>query len=224
MFKDEYVQLVDRMGSDLTVVNSARVSFSKTSALDDNGNLSDRDARLIKYLAEHNHISPFFHPMITVRINMPIFVMRQWYKSQIGFARNETSRRYISTLPEYWTPGEWRLASMNKKQGSGDGVRLLNFMKGDGGLPVDYNDICESSIGFYNELIDRGIAPEQARIVLPQSMMTEFIETASLAAYARLVKLRTTPDAQYEIRLYAERVSTIMSELFPVSWKALMNN
>ena len=230
MFKPEYVERVDFMGGDLTVCIAARVSFSKQTTweniTDEDGYcidrvLSERDGKLVNYLAKHGHISPFFHPMITLRIKMPIFVARQWYKSQIGFARNEVSRRYVSDEPEFWIPTEWRMAAKDKKQGSSDEVRT------DSELGFTYGfvrNLINESVSVYNCLIDEGVAPEMARMILPQSMMTSFVETASLAAYARLVKLRTTSDAQQEIRDYANRVSEIMAELFPVSWKALMEH
>lgn len=222
MFKHEYVTLVDVMGSDLRVCESARVSFAKKTELDEDSNLKESDKKLINYLASHGHISPFFHPMITLRIKMPIFVARQWFKSQIGFARNETSRRYVSDAPEFWTPTEWRKAATDKKQGSSDEV--LEYPDKNV-LDEDYQRIIGLSSEIYDFAINKlGTSPEQARMLLPQSMMTEFIETSSLAAYARLVKLRTTPDAQAEIRDYAHAVSEIMCELFPVSWKALMEN
>ncbi len=245
MFKPEYIALVDSMGDDLRVCSAARVSFAKESEWEqekwEDGwgkdhygpkKLSDKDTKLIGYLAKHGHISPFFHPMITLRIKMPIFVARQWFKSQIGFARNETSRRYVSDAPEFWIPTEWRKASADKKQGSSDETVDEPCFYPDEFFPqgewrgtiMNAEKLAAICAGYYESLIAAGIAPEQARMILPQSMLTEFVETASLAAYARLVKLRTTPDAQLEIRLYANRISEIMGELFPVSWKALMEN
>jgi thymidylate synthase (FAD) len=240
-FKPEYVTLIDSMGTDLTTVNSARVSFSKVSNwawevfdFDEDDNsiptgeraLEEKDAKLINYLAKHHHWTPFSQNAITLRIKMPIFVERQWMKSQIGFTRNSESRRYISTEPEFWIPTEWRMAAKDKKQGSSDEVKEIDDICAttkDGDW-IFLEDMYANSLSYYKDAIEKGIAPEQARMILPQSMFTTFIETASLAAYARLVKLRTTPDAQSEIRDYANRVSEIMGELFPVSWKALMEN
>lgn len=209
----EQVKLVDVMGSDLMVVNSARVSFNKFSEF-----ISKGDEKLIKYLALHNHVTPFFHPQVQFRIRMPVFIARQWFKHTIGFSRNEISRRYISSKPECWLPLSLREKDENKKQGSRDNFEdkeleesLLGVMK----------DVIELSMSSYDHLIESNVAPEIARSILPQSMYTEFIETGSLAAYARLYKLRTTPDAQKEIREYAEEIGKVMATKFPISWAAL---
>ena len=207
------VTCLNVMGDDLTVVNAARVSFAKTSYWHDGDELKEQDAKLIKYLAAHKHWTPFSQPQIQFRIKMPIFVARQWYKHQVGFTRNEVSRRYVSDTPECYTPSVWRKASPNIKQGSLD----------------DTVDICddvartlmEDTINLYDDLISAGVCPEQARMVLPQSMFTEFVEVGSLAAYARLYSLRSSEDAQKEIRDYAESVGIILMALFPYSWAAL---
>ena len=208
------VRLLDRMGSDITVVNAARVSFSKQSMYTDEGILNDADAKLIKYLASHKHWTPFSQPQIQLRIKMPIFVARQWYKHQVGFTRNEESRRYISDTPVCYVPREWRKAAENVKQGSSEEV-VEN--------PPHASGYISMLSELYRELLDCGVCPEQARMVLPQSMYTEFVETGSLAAYARLYSLRSSKDAQKEVRLYAEAVGKIISPLFPVSWEALTN-
>ena len=207
------IELLGCFGDDLTVVNAARVSFSKES-----NELTEGDKKLIVYLAKHNHVSPFFHPQIRLRIKMPIFVAREWYRHTIGFARNEVSRRYVDSVPECYVPqvDSIRERDSNKKQGSKS-------------TPVDnslYAKFCmeeltKSCINTYNTLLDAKVAPEVARMILPQSMHTEFIETASLYAYARLCKLRLSPDAQHEIRLYAEALSNLLEKEFPVSWSAL---
>jgi thymidylate synthase (FAD) len=194
------------------VVNAARVSFNKTST-----ELTAGDKKLITYLATHNHVTPFFHPQIQFRFKMPIFLAREWFRHQIGFARNEVSRRYVDERPDMFEPQYLRKRDSNKKQGS----------KED---PVEYNGLCmelmqrhsENSIDLYETLLANDVCPEQARMVLPQSMYTEFIETGSLAAYARLCKLRLDPHAQKEIREYAQLVSDILAEKFPVSWNALI--
>jgi thymidylate synthase (FAD) len=207
------VELQEVFGNDLLVVNAARVSFSKESH-----EMTLGDEKLIKYLAKHNHISPFFHPQIRFRIKMPIFVAREWYRHQIGFARNEVSRRYVDDIPECWIPRseDLRERDAKVKQGSKDSA----VQNAD-----EIHDIIEkhtqSSVTMYTYLLGQGIAPEVARCVLPQSMMTEFIETGSLAAYARLFKLRSDPSAQKEIRMYAEKIGEFLSKCFPVSWKAL---
>lgn len=205
------VTLLDTFGDDLTVVNAARVSFAKEST-----EMTTGDERLVKYLANHNHVTPFFHPQLRFRLKMPIFIAREWYRHQIGFARNEVSRRYVDTLPEIWEPSMLRERDTNKKQGSKDTAieqneECLNMIKSHS----------DSTLELYNTLLSKGVCPEQARIVLPQSMLTEFIETGSLAAYARLYKLRSDPTAQREIQDLAERVGTLIAEKFPVSWKAL---
>lgn len=210
------VELLEVMGNDLTVVNAARVSFNKESK-----EMTPQDEKLINYLAKHNHVTPFFHPQIRFRIKMPIFVAREWYRHQIGFARNEVSRRYVDSEPEFYLPKEndIRERDKNLKQGSKD-------------TPVeDAKDIhqmmvesTQSALDTYNALLDSNVAPEVARMVLPQNMMTEFIETGSLAAYARLCKLRLDPSAQKEIQYYAQKVSDLLQERFPVSWKALNNH
>lgn len=218
------VQLVDHMGSDLTVVNAARVSMDKESAyvydsILDRENLPVADVRLINYLAKHGHWTPFSQPQIQLRIKMPIFVARQWFKHQVGYTRNEVSRRYVSTTPELYTPKEWRMKADNVKQGSSDDV-----YKGHPKQPrtsFSPNGVMNIALRMYDYMIDEGICPEQARMVLPQSMYTEFVETGSLAAYARLAKLRLDPHAQKEVREYAKAVSDIIQPLFPFSWSAL---
>ena len=210
------VELLHVMGDDLMVVNAARVSFAKECT-----EFKEQDTKLVNYLAKHNHISPFFHPQIQFRIKMPIFVAREWYRHQIGFSRNEVSRRYVSDMPECWTPEltDFREKDAKIKQGSKD-------------TPIELADVAQNlyatstriSLEAYDELLKLGVAPEVARTVLPQSMYTEFIETGSLAAYSRLYKLRTSTDAQREIQKYANEIGKLLEEKFPVSWKALTGN
>jgi len=210
-----HVKILDVFGSDLTVVNAARVSFAKEST-----NINVRDEGLIKYLAKHNHISPFFHPQIRFRFKMPIFIAREWYRHTIGFARNEVSRRYVDDPPECWipVPEDIRQRDMNKKQGSKDtpvkDAEILHT------IFVDTTTIIQE---VYEKLIHLNVAPEVARAILPQSMYTEFIETGSLYAYARLCKLRQDPQAQKEVRDYADAVSEALTAAFPYSWAALMD-
>lgn len=206
-----YVELLDTFGSDLTVVNAARVSFNKTA-----DELTDRDAKLIKYLADHKHVTPFFHPQAQFRLKMPIFVAREWFRHQIGFARNEVSRRYVDSTPEMYLPAIVRARDKNLKQGSKSEPILANALGRD--LIQDIND---RALETYEQLLEMGTAPEVARTVLPQGMFTEFIETGSLAAYARLCSLRLDPAAQWEIRQYAEAVRQLLMSRFPVSWAAL---
>jgi thymidylate synthase (FAD) len=207
------IELLHSMGDDLMVVNAARVSFAKEAT-----EFKEQDAKLIKYLAKHNHISPFFHPQIQFRIRMPIFVAREWYRHQIGFSRNEVSRRYVSDMPDCWKPKDedFRERDAKLKQGSKDtpieDVEIARNV---------YETTTRVSLESYDALLKLGVAPEVARTVLPQSMYTEFIETGSLAAYARLYKLRTSPDAQREIQNYARKIGAILEDVFPVSWNAL---
>jgi len=207
------MELLDVFGNDLTVVNAARVSFAKESA-----EFSEKDGKLIKYLAKHNHITPFFHPQIRLRIKMPIFVAREWYRHQIGFARNEVSRRYVDTVPECWipSPDQIRERDPKLKQGSKE-TPVLNAEE----IHRMMKTHTEVNVMVYQDLLSKGVAPEIARCVLPQSMYTEFIETGSLAAYARLYKLRTDPTAQREIQDYARKLGELIEPLFPISWKEL---
>lgn len=206
-----FVECLDVFGDDLLVVNAARVSFNKESH-----ELTDKDGKLINYLAKNGHITPFFHPQVRFRIKMPIFVAREWFRHQIGFARNEVSRRYVDSDPEMYVPEVCRQRDPNLKQGSKQEPVKDNSM-----CICAMNEINERCLHMYKALMEQGVCPEQARMVLPQSMYTEFIETGSLSAYARLCGLRLDPHAQKEIQEYAEAVSKLMEEKFPVSWKAL---
>jgi thymidylate synthase (FAD) len=208
-----FIELLDTFGSDITVVNAARVSFAKEVT-----EMKAGDEKLVKYLAEHDHVSPFFHPQARFRIKMPIFVAREWYRHQIGFARNEVSRRYVDTVPECWTPApsELRERDPRAKQGSKE-----NAVDSSPALHESIREFNEGAVYLYQKLLGEGVAPEIARTILPQSMYTEFIETGSLAAYARLCGLRLGSDAQVEIRGYATGLSTLLAPRFPVSWPAL---
>jgi len=208
-----FVECLETFGDDLTVVNAARVSFDKTSY-----ELSEPDKKLIHYLAKHDHVSPFFHPQVRFRLKMPLFVAREWFRHTIGFARNEVSRRYVDSPPQCWVPNpdEIRERDPKAKQGSkstpvSDSTEAWELMSRQ----------VELSLQTYNDLLQKGVAPEIARSILPQSMYTEFIETASVAAYARLCHLRLGPDAQKEIRQYAQFVNQSLEHVFPVSWNAL---
>jgi thymidylate synthase (FAD) len=221
-----FVEYVDHLGDDLTVVNAARVSFNKESDWDSEPNwtgyreqkLSDRDRKLIKYLATHKHWTPFAHPQITLRIKAPIFVRTQLFKHKVGFTENEVSRRYVSDPPSVYMP-RWRGKPTNgAKQGSED------FMP----IDEDYNTVnrhyemtVKEALLTYDELLNRGVAPEQARAVLPQGTYTEWWWTGSLAAYARVFSQRSDPHAQWECRQYADAINLIIQPLFPHSWVAL---
>ena len=206
-----FVECLDVFGDDLLVVNAARVSFNKETH-----EMTDRDGKLINYLAKNGHITPFFHPQIRFRIKMPIFVAREWFRHQIGFARNEVSRRYVDSEPEFFVPETCRQRDPNLKQGSKQEPVKDNLL-----CICAMNEANERTMYIYKALLEQGVCPEQARMVLPQSMYTEFIETGSLSAYARLCGLRLDPHAQKEIQEYAEAVSKLIEGKFPVSWKAL---
>lgn len=208
-----FIECLEKFGDDLTVVNAARVSFDKVSL-----SLTEGDKKLISYLAKHDHVSPFFHPQVRFRIKMPIFVCREYFRHNIGLSRNEISRRYVDFAPECWVPKpeEIRERDPKLKQGS----KLTPVEDSEGAWKL-MDDQVKSAMNTYDELLKRGVAPEIARSVLPQSMYSMFIETGSLAAFARICGLRLDPTAQKEIRDYATAIDTIMRDLFPVSWEAL---
>ena len=207
------VELIDVMGSDLTVVNAARVSFDKHHT-----ELEDNDEKLIAYLAKHGHWTPFGHPQIQFRISAPIYVARQLVKHQVGLVWNEVSRRYVDTIPSFYITDKWRSRAENKKQGSG---KELVTLEG-----TDYDMIQAAhtaSVDSYSHLLAKGIAPEQARMVLPQSMYTQWYWTGSLYAFARVCKLRMSPDAQEETKQIAEQIACKTQYKFPISWKYLLS-
>ena len=208
-----FVECIEKFGDDLTVVNAARVSFDKIST-----ELTEGDKKLINYLAKHDHISPFFHPQVRFRIKMPIFVCREWYRHTIGFARNEVSRRYVDSPPECWVPQPNEIRERDPKVKQGSKTTPVNESEEVHGIIATQTAF---AIKIYNDLLANDVAPEVARGILPQSMYTEFVETGSLAAYARLCHLRLGSDAQNEIRIYAGLVDKCLTEAFPVSWKAL---
>ena len=207
------VEVLETMGNDLMVVNAARVSFAKESH-----EMTGADEKLIRYLARNGHISPFFHPMIQLRLKMPIFVAREWFRHTIGFARNEVSRRYVDDVPECFVPEHIRARDPKLKQGS-----KLEDVSDNDKVHEIMAQCSKDSMETYKKLLELNVAPEVARMVLPQSMYTEFIETGSLYAYARLCKLRLDPHAQKEIQEYAIALDTLFRTHFPVSWAALMD-
>lgn len=208
------VSLLDCMGSDLTVVNAARVSFAKSSK-----SLSEQDKRLIHYLAEHKHWTPFGHCFLQFRIQAPIFVARQLQKHAVGLCWNEVSRRYVDTEPELYTPDYWRPRPEGSvKQGSGEGPTPLPPL--DGLTPDNLGDM---AVRLYTHMIASGVAPEQARMVLPQSTLTEWYWSGSLAAFARVCNLRLDPHAQAETAEVAAGIADYLRDLFPVSSAALLS-
>ena len=221
------VDYVDHMGTDLTVVNAARVSFDKESdwKLDfskdhkfgDNV-LSDADTKLVAYLAKHNHWSPFAHTSIQLRVKAPIFVARQLVKHQVGGVWNEVSRRYVDSEPEFYFPEVWRgRPTDGVKQGSSGVVTHVHGVLVSHGAQY----AASTALGTYNQLIDGGVAPEQARMILPQNMMTEWYWTGSLMFFARVCAQRLDPHAQAETSEVARQIANIVRPLFPVSWMAL---
>jgi thymidylate synthase (FAD) len=215
------VTLVDKMGSDLTVVNAARVSFDKDSSLNEDGTLKPSDAKLIQYLAKHNHWSPLAHITAQFRIKAPVYVARQLVKHQVGLVWNEVSRRYVDSEPEFFKP-VWRTRPAESiKQGSGEDLESYSSKLATKNLEKSCSDALDSYLYLKNIL---GVAPEQARIVLPLNHATEWYWTGSVAAFARVCKLRLDPHAQKETADVAVKIDAALKEAFPVSWKALMNN
>ena len=216
-------EYIDHMGNDLSVVRAAKVSFADDKTvmrfIDDieAEELGCRShAALIRYLAKHDHWTPFAHTAITFRVSAPVPIRTQCFKHKQGFVENEESRRYISSTPEFFVPEEFRSAPNNgAKQGS-DGIHYdSSYWTGQ------YEDICRIAIDLYEDMIEDGVAPEQARFVLPQGCIVNWYWTGSLAAYARFYKQRTDPHAQKETRDLAELIGAKIAELFPVSWAAL---
>lgn len=231
----------DHMGDDLRVVDAARVSFANESWYIDEDYVPNKESRhyvawlryvqrerglgnpvlsvadfgLIQYLAEHNHWTPFAHPQITLRMKAPVPIRTQCFKHKQGFVENEESRRYIKSRPELFVPDQFRSAPENAKQGSG-GVHPYSTL-----WRAVYEDKCQEMINLYEEMIEDGIAPEQARFVLPQGVQVQWVWTGSLAAYARFAKQRTDSHAQQEIQDLAWEVDAILRPKFPISWEAL---
>lgn len=210
------VTLINSMGNDQTVVDAARVSFAKTA---DNYTEAQNE-KLIQYLARHNHWTPFGHAQATFHIEAPIFVARQLVKHQVGLVWNEVSRRYVDDSPRFFSPSSWRPRSEDKKQGSDKHDIIADMRQAWKIYESAIHDISKT----YGTLLEMGVAPEQARMVLPQSMMTEWYWTGSLAAWSRVCRLRVSDDAQAETERIALDISREMRQLFPVSWTALEEN
>lgn len=229
------VTLIDKMGTDLTVVNAARVSFDKESSWEIVGYeeqtfpdsrmiaeypinaLKKGDEKLINFLAEHNHWSPFAHPQLQFRIKAPIFVARQLGKHQVGLVWNEVSRRYVDSEPEFYFPEKWRKKNPDKKQGSMEDEFIdLNFAEN-----CTVKSVVLNCLHLYTTMLEQGVCAEQARMVLPQNMYTEWYWTGSLFAFARICGLRLKSDTQAETRYIAQEINNAVSTVFPVSWKAL---
>ena len=214
------VELIDYMGSDLSVVNAARVSFAKKSELEwvekKNSStlyeqtLKEKDKKLINYLAKHDHWSPFGHASLQFHIKAPIFVARQLVKHQVGLVWNEVSRRYVDDEPEFYVPKKWRLKAEDKKQGSSD--ETIEYQLGS---------TMEFLKQTYNNMLKANIAPELARMILPQNLYTEWYWSGTLIAFARVCNLRCKSDTQFETQQIANMIDSISKEQFPVSWEAL---
>jgi thymidylate synthase (FAD) len=214
------VKCTDHMGSDLSIVNAARVSFGKHKKHLDSG-----DNKLINYLAEHNHWSPFGHASLQFHIEAPIFVARQLVKHQIGLTWNEVSRRYVNDDPTFHKVDRWRGKPIDKKQGSSDETVDTIWTKPDGTLSQRTDtlktQVEDLALENYKIMISAGVAPEQARMILPQSMMTQWYWSGTLYAFARVCSLRCKPDAQMETKVVADEIDSLCRILFPISWEAL---
>ena len=201
------ISLIDKMGNDLTVVNAARVSFSKKKEV-----FEEKDEKLIKYLAEHNHWSPFGHASMQFLIKAPIFVARQLVKHQVGLVWNEVSRRYVDDTPEFYVPFMWRNRAENKKQGSGDEE-----------VEYDITEFVKQAKELYTDMLKSDIAPEMARMVLPQNMMTEWYWSGTLYAFARVCNLRNKDDTQEETRMITGQMAKHMKVHFPICTRHLLD-
>ena len=204
------VELIDKMGTDLSVVNAARVSYAKVKE-----KFEASDERLIRYLAEHNHWSPFAHTFLSFRIKAPVFVARQLVKHQIGLVWNEESRRYISDDVEIYRIINWREKPQHSKQGSGENLKLSIDIE------TEINEHLNQGVSLYKKLLNEGVAPEQARSVLPQSMHTNWIWSGTLYAFARVCALRLDDHAQKETQQIAKQLDIHCEDAFPISWKYL---
>ncbi len=211
------VELLNTMGDDLTVVNAARVSYSKIAE-----EMTDKDEKLIKYLVDHDHWSPFAHATAQFRIQAPIYVARQLVKHQVGLSWNEISRRYVDTDVEFHEVDKWRGRAEDKKQGS-DEENTIEWVSRSQRTDTLKSHVENIALENYKKLLEAGVAPEQARMILPQSMMTEWYWSGTLYAFARVCNLRCASDAQYETRIVANLINKECGKLFPISWTELRN-
>lgn len=205
------VELIDYMGSDLAVVNAARVSFAKEST-----EFVEQDERLIRYLATHDHWTPFAHTAIQLRVAAPVPIRTQCFKHKVGLVENEESRRYISTRPEIYVPDQFRAKPTGSiKQGSAERHESSE------GWRQEYIRVTDACVELYMEMLADGVCPEQARFVLPQGAIVNWIWTGNLVSFANFYNKRIDPHAQKEVRDVAVIVDTVIRPLFPVSWAAL---
>lgn len=211
------VELVNFMGDDSSVSNSARVSFNKWKE-----SFDENDEKLIKYLADHKHLTPFRHNQVQIRCKAPIFLVRQLGKHQVGLSWNEVSRRYVKTEPEFFYPDGWR----SKPEGSikqGSGESLVKMLGDYADIESCYDNFVNHSIYIYNEMLDSGVAPELARMVLPQSMLTEWVWSGNILAFAHVYKERIASGAQEEAKFFAKELDEVIRPLYPVAWSALVD-
>jgi thymidylate synthase (FAD) len=212
------VEFIDKMGSDISVVNAARVSFNKKSDFNEDGSFKEGDEKLIAFLARENHWTPFGHASLSFHIKAPIFVARQLAKHQVGGVINEVSRRYVDSEPEIYYPDNWRKRNKDKKQGSHE----------DQFVDVSFSDncsiyaSCDIAISTYKSLLNAGVCPEQARMVLPQNMMTEWYWSGTLYFFSRVCNLRLSKDVQLETRFVTQQIKDIMLQHFPISCKYIL--
>lgn len=213
------VELVDVMGDDLRVANVARVSFDKWKE-----EFDQRDARLIDYLASHEHTSPFRHTAISLRCKAPVFLARQLGKHQVGMSWNEVSRRYVDVDIEFYVPDSWRSRPVDGiKQGSGGEINSWSSPFEFDSVNDDVKSIMEDIKILYHSMIEQNVAPEMARMILPQSMMVSWVWTGSLQAFYHVWRLRSGEGAQVEAKEFAQLLDDVISPLFPHSWSALKN-
>lgn len=216
---DIEVTLIDHCGSDLSVVNAARVSFNKESH-----EFTDKDNKLIRYLAQHKHFSPFNHCFISVRVKAPVFVARQLVKHKF-MPWNEQSRRYVDDEPEFYFPDYWRKKADNVKQGSSEeAAYMMRDLHGEDWLVKDViQDFTKDCLYVYQSAVNAGVCPEQARMVLPQNTMTEWIWSGTLGAFCDMLRLRLDSHTQKETQIVANKVKEIILPLFPVAVKELLD-
>ncbi|UFK09529.1 putative flavin-dependent thymidylate synthase [Xanthomonas phage DES1] len=210
----------DHMGSDLSVCNAARTSFGKQKET-----LDDKDINLINFLAREKHVLPFRHPHITVRCAAPVFLARQLGKHQVGLSWSEESRRYIDSPPEFFWPDKWRKRAENVKQGSSqEEVNIIN-VDGGNGTPQQFAEASlRQAVFAYTSMLDAGVAPELARMILPQNMIVNWVWTGSLLSFYHLYKLRSESHSQIEAQQFAQMLAGVIAPLYPHSWEALLKH
>ncbi len=211
---DLNVEYVDHMGDDMSIVNAARVSFANAN---DSERTDAMNEKLITYLADHKHITPFQHTAITVRMQAPVPIRTQCFKHKVGFSENEESRRYIDTQPEIFIPNAFRAVTDSKKQGSGGVLGGKDQFR----VSCHYSDAVNAAVAAYEKALEMGVCEEQARFLLPQGAIVNWYWTGSIAAFARFFHQRTDPHAQKEIQVLAHQVGEVIEPLFPITWKAL---